>query len=57
MEPLHCCSSRHQDTSSPEAKFNEAQVGESYHTGQDMAADFAVCPMADGHDAHEIIIL
>ena len=36
--------------------FDEPEIGKSYHTGQDMAADLAVGPVSQGIKAHEIAV-
>ena len=36
--------------------FDESQIGESDHAGEDVTTDFAVRPVSNGQDAHEVVI-
>jgi hypothetical protein len=53
---LHGSGSRDRDLGALETNFNEAQIGKGDDTGQNVATDLAIGPMAHRHYTDEIII-
>lgn len=60
MQPFHAghdACRAHVDVSPRELEFDESQIAQGSHAGQDVAPDLAVGPVADGLEANQVVIL
>jgi hypothetical protein len=51
---LHGGSGGELKTGSAKAKLDQTQIGKGHYSGEDMAPDLAIGPVAQGQDTHQI---